>query len=53
MARMFTPQGHGLGWRPGVPDQRDYFLAEHRPLPPLMALPPSLDLRSGFTPVRD
>lgn len=42
MALTTTPQGHGLGWRPQLPDHRDLKLAL---APPEAVLPKKVDLR--------
>ena len=44
MAVIITPQGHALGWRPDLPDHRDFAYAA--PTDVLKALPSSVDLRS-------
>src|SRR5262249_36521869 len=37
---------HFFGWRPDLPDARDYKLLDHEALLPAAALPPSVDLRT-------
>jgi C1A family cysteine protease len=44
---------HFFGWRPDLPDARDYKLLDHEPLLPAAALPPSVDLRSQMPPIYD
>lgn len=46
---------HSYGWLPDVPDQRDYRFSALRPgfARVLEALPPSVDLRGGCSPVED
>jgi C1A family cysteine protease len=39
------------GWKPDLPDQRD--LMFHSIMPPMMALPPKVDLRACCSPVED
>src|SRR5947207_13691283 len=41
----------GYGWIPDLPDGRDHLYSA--PLPTLMALPPSVDLRTVCPPVLD
>ncbi len=42
-----------FGWRPDLPDARDYKLLDHEPLLPAAALPASVDLRAQCPPVYD
>lgn len=45
---------HGMGWRPPLPDHRDYQLVDHRPdLLTAVSLPSMMDLRSMFLPIED
>ena len=45
------PIGHGYGWMPDMPDQRDFMYAAIRPAP--VTLPPSVDWRSQCPPIVD
>jgi C1A family cysteine protease len=49
MKYFMTPQRHGLGWVPDVPDQRDYTYTPK--LKALQKLPKVVDLRDKFPPV--
>lgn len=49
MKYLLTPKRHGLGWRPDIPDKRDYIFRP-RVVPP-EKLPPRIDLRSECPPV--
>lgn len=51
MKYFMTPQQHGLGWVPDVPDQRDYIF-QPRVLPPTR-LPKRIDLRDKCPPIYD
>ncbi len=45
--------GHAYGWKPQLPDYRDYRLADHEAILPAATLPPLADLRFGDSPIRD
>jgi C1A family cysteine protease len=53
MTMVITPQGHGLGWIPDVPDQRDKFFESETSLQRLTAapIPKQVDLRAQCSPV--
>ncbi len=51
MARNVSPNGHGFGWRPQLPDQRD--LTYSSPAHVSVDLPEFLDLRKEMPPVYD
>lgn len=51
MKYFMTPQQHGLGWVPDVPDQRDYIF-QPRVLPPAK-IPKRVDLRDKCPPIYD
>jgi C1A family cysteine protease len=54
MAHNITPQHHGLGWLPDVPDQRDRIFDGQTALAQVAApLPPQTDLRAKCPPVYD
>lgn len=44
---------HAFGWRPDLPDYRDYKLADNEPIQPANTLPAYVDLRAGDSPIRD
>lgn len=48
-----TTERHAYGWRPSLPDHRDYKLADYEALLPARALPPLVDLRAGDSPIRN
>lgn len=53
MTMIITPQGHGLGWIPDVPDQRDKYFEPTTALahPTVSPLPKQTDLRAQCSPV--
>jgi len=55
MRYYITPGKHGLGWRPDIPDQRDYIFEAKVALAKATrtVLPEKVDLRSGFADVYD
>lgn len=48
-----TIEQHAYGWRPSLPDYRDYRLADYEAILPAAALPAVVDLRPGDSPIRD
>ncbi len=48
---MSTPAVHKFGWRPDLPDARDFMFQVAAPI--LQALPPNVDLRAQCPPVLD